>query len=193
MFKVNNLKAQHATCWDTLNFDCFSDNGDRNDFKKLDNLYADSIFILNTRNLTNWLSSRFKHGHRQCERLNRPKNWAYPCTTDLALRWINERESYYSQVLDYFKDRPGKLIILSIEQPSWKQFLSDELKIINKDFVNRNVNQLTDADYSNQIVDCINEAFTRLNYTNEQRGDLLLMSDELSSLYLSIYKNNIQM
>ena len=59
LFKVNNLKSQHTTNWDLPNYDCFSDNGNLNDFKKLDNLYKDSIFILNTRNLTNWLSSRF--------------------------------------------------------------------------------------------------------------------------------------
>lgn len=193
LFKVNNLKSQHTTNWDISNYDCFSDNGNLNDFKKLDNLYKDSIFILNTRNLTNWLSSRFKHGHRQCERLNRHKNWAYPCTFDLALKWINERESYHLQVLDYFKDRPGKLIILSIEQPNWKQFISDELDIINKNFENKNVNQLTDADYSNQIVDCINKAFAHLNYTHTQRNALLLMSDKDTNKYLTTYKNNIRM
>ena len=37
LFKVNNLKSQHATTWDLANYDCFSDNGNLNDFKKLDN------------------------------------------------------------------------------------------------------------------------------------------------------------
>ena len=193
LFKVNNLKSQHTTSWDLSNYDCFSDNGNLNDFKKLDNLHKDAIFILNTRNLTNWLISRFKHGHRQHERLNRDKNWAYPCTTELALEWINDRETYYSQVLDYFKDRPNKLIILSIDQPNWKQFISVELEIINKDFANRNMIELHDDAYFARIVNCINYAFIKLNFTNEPRNTLLFMSDELSSQYVCIYKNNIIM
>ena len=193
LFKVNNLKSQHTTNWDLANYECFSDNGNLNDFKKLDGLYKDSIFILNTRNLTNWLSSRFKHGHRQCERLKRNKNWAYPCTPELALEWIKERETYYLQVLDYFKDRPNKLIVLSIEHLNWKQFISGELGMVNKEFKNRNVIELHDVDYYNRMVNCINDAFIKLNYTNEQRNGLLFMSKELTNKYLGIYKNNISM
>jgi len=191
LFKVNNLKSQHTTKWDLANYDCFLDNGNLNDFKKLDNLYKDAIFILNTRNLTNWLISRFKHGHRQCERLQRNKNWAYPCTHELALEWIKNRETYYLQVLDYFKDRPNKLIILSIEHPNWKQFISYELGIVNKDFQNRNVIELHDDDYYARIVNCINDAFIKLNYTNEQRNGLLFMSENMTNQYLGMYKNNI--
>jgi hypothetical protein len=143
---------------------------------------------VNTRNLTNWLISRFKHGHRQCERLKRDKNWAYPCTPELALQWIGERETYYLQVLDYFKDRPHKLIILSIEDPNWKQFISDELEIMNKDFKNRNVIELHDDVYFASMVNCINDTFTALNYTQEHRNSLLLMSNDP---YLDMYKNNI--
>jgi hypothetical protein len=188
LFKLNKLKSQHATRWDLSNYDCFSDNGNLNDFRQLDNLYKDAIFILNTRNLTNWLISRFKHGHRHHERLNQDNNWAYPCTPELALQWIGERETYYLQVLDYFKDRPHKLIILSIEPPNWKQFISDELEIVNKDFQNRNVIELQDDAYYARIVNCINDAFTTLNYTQEHRNSLLLMS---KNPYLDMYKNNI--
>ena len=191
LFKVNNLKSQHTTNWDLSNYDCFSDNGNLNDFKKLDNMHKDSIFILNTRNLTNWVSSRFKHGHRQHERLKRDKNWAYPCTPELALQWIADRENYYSQVLNYFKDRPNKLIILSIDHPNWKQFISAELGISNKDFKDRNVIELHDINYRALMVNCINDAFKKLNYTTEQRNSLLFMREGLTNQYLRMYKNNI--
>jgi hypothetical protein len=191
LFKVNNLKSQHATSWDLPNYDCFSDNGNLNDFKQLDNLYKDAIFILNTRNLTNWLISRFKHGHRQHERLQRDNNWAYPCTSELAAQWIKDRETYYLQVLDYFKDRPNKLIIISIEDPNWKQFVSDELGIDNKDFQNRNVIELHDATYYALMVNCINAAFATLNYKNKQQHSLLCMSFKQTNQYLRMYKNNI--
>ena len=193
LFIVNNLKSQHTTNWDLANYDCFSDNGNLNDFKKLDSLYKDSIFILNTRNLTNWLSSRFKHGHRQCERLKRNKNWAYPCTNELASQWIYDRENYYLQVLDYFKDRPNKLIVLSIEDPHWKQFISCELGIVNKEFKDRNVIEMHDIDYYNRMVNCINAAFIKLNYTNKQRNTLLFMSEALTNQYLRMYKHNINL
>lgn len=191
LFRTNDLKSQHATDWDLSNYDCFSDNGNLHDFKQLNNLYKDAIFILNTRNLTNWLISRFKHGHRQSERLNRNKNWAYPCTSELASQWINDRELYYSQVLEYFKDIPDKLIILSIEDPNWKQFISDELGIHNNDFKNRNVIEINDTDCYNRMVNCVNEAFTKLNCTNEQQQHTrLFISDEQTNQYLGIYKNN---
>lgn len=191
LFKVNNLKSQHATSWDLENYDCFSDNGNLNNFRQLDNQYKDAIFILNTRNLTKWLISRFKHGHRQCERLQRNTNWAYPCTPELALQWIKDRETYYLQVLDYFKDRPHKLIIVSIDHDNWKQFLSAELGIVNKDFQNRNVIELHDDAYYALIINCINYAFTKLNNTNKQRNSLLLMSENVTNKYLRMYKNNI--
>ena len=191
LFITNNLKSQHSTDWDLPNYDCFSDNGNLHDFRQLNNLYKDAIFILNTRSLTNWLISRFKHGRRQSERLNRNKNWAYPCTTKLALQWINDRDMYYLQVLEYFKDMPNKLIILSIEDPNWKQFISDELGIHNAVFQNRNVIELDDNEYYTHIVNCINEAFEKLNYTNKERDLLLFVSDNQTNQYLDMFKNNI--
>ena len=192
LFMTNNLKSQHATVWDLSNYDCFSDNGNLQDFRQLNNMYKDAIFILNIRSLTNWLISRFKHGRRQSERLNRNKNWAYPCTSELALQWINDRELYYANVLEYFKDMSNKLIILSIEDSNWKQFISDELGIHNTVFKNRNVIELHDAEYYEHIVNCINDIFTKLNYTNKQQNSLLFASDEQTNRYLRLYKNNVQ-
>lgn len=191
LFITNNLKSQHATHWDLSNYDCFSDNGNLHDFRELNNLYKDAIFILNTRSLTNWLISRFKHGRRQSERLNRNTNWAYPCTTELALQWINDRELYYVDVLEYFKDMPNKLIILSIEDSNWKQFISDELGIHNAVFKNRNTIELDDTEYYNHILNCVNDAFKKLNYKNKQRNSILFVNCKQTNNYLGMYKNNI--
>ena len=70
LFLENNLTSQHTTRWNTDKYECFSDNGHLNNYKKLDLKYENSIFILNVRELDKWLISRFNDyvGHVVCSR-----------------------------------------------------------------------------------------------------------------------------
>lgn len=76
LFLENNLTSQHfglsKSKWNTDNYQCFSDNGNLHNYKELDLKYENSIFILNVREIDNWLISRFKHGVRDKE------SWGIP-------------------------------------------------------------------------------------------------------------------
>ena len=111
LFCENKLKSQHdGSKWETDKYTCFSDNGNLRNYRELDLKYKNSIFILNVRELDNWLISRFKHGLRR----GKKPNWAYPCTREKCIKWVNEREKFHMEILDYFTERPKKIIIVNI-------------------------------------------------------------------------------
>ena len=118
LFEVNNLKSQHTDKkWDLENFTCFSDNGNQRNYPELYSTYPNSIFILNVRKLNDWLLSRFKHGYNIST--EKPINWAYPPTTDLCIEWIQSREEHHLNILNFFKDKPHRLIVISIDNDNW--------------------------------------------------------------------------
>jgi hypothetical protein len=110
-------------------FDAFSDGGCPS-IKNLDELYPDALFILNTRPLKRWVLSR----HKAVERSRRAVGWALTKYVPLGfiawiinrwvldnreaavLRWIRIRNSYHEHVIRYFSDRPGKLLVVNIEE-----------------------------------------------------------------------------
>lgn len=190
LFIKNNLTSQHnGNSWDLDSYQCFSDNGNLTNFQELDKKYPNSIFILNTRKLNKWIISRFKHGLRQSENKNRP-NWAWPCTTELANKWINDREKHYLNLLEYFKNRPHKLIIVSIEKSDWTQFITSQLNLQNYDFEPRNVIELTNQ--HDNIIDCVNQTFNALNYTDDEKENILFKNKKTTRNYIKLYKNNIK-
>jgi hypothetical protein len=101
--------------------------------KNLDQLYPQALFILNTRPLKGWIVSR----HKAVQRSRAAVRWALTKYLPLGwiagtingwvldnsgaamLQWIRIRNSYHAHVIDYFKDRPGQLLILNIEDPDF--------------------------------------------------------------------------
>jgi hypothetical protein len=192
LFLKNNLKSQHDTVWQINNFDCFSDNGDLNNFKKLDMDYPNSIFILNTRSLNKWLISRFQHGITEKWSNGLETNWAYPCTSQLCKSWINYRETYYLDILNYFKKKPDKLIIVNIEKDNWLQFISLNLdfKVHNVDAENVSNKNKNTEEYKN-ILNVVNNTFTEISYDDKERKNILFRDPVIIKPYLKMYKNNI--
>ena len=192
LFLKNNLKSQHDTVWQINEFDCFSDNGDLNNFKKLDVDYPNSIFILNTRSLDKWLISRFQHGITEKWSNGLETNWAYPCTSELCKSWINKRETYYLDILNYFKKKPYKLIIVNIENDNWLQFISSNLgfkfyHVYSENVSNKNKNT---EEYKN-IENIVNDTFNEISYDNKERKNILFRDPIIIKPYLKMYKNNI--
>ena len=77
------------------------------DFNFLDINFPNSKFILNTRNLDDWLLSRLNHNkpsYYKSEKKNLDE-------IDL-LRWCNYRNNHYKNIYDYFKNK--ELLILNI-------------------------------------------------------------------------------
>lgn len=127
-------------------FDAFSDGGCAS-IKNLDDLYPEALFILNTRPLKHWVLSR----HKAVERSRRAVHWALTKYVPLGfvawiinrwvldnreravMRWIRIRNSYHEHVMCYFKDRNGKLLVVSIEEADFAarlaRFLGAEASI----------------------------------------------------------------
>lgn len=185
LFQKNNLKSQHASKWKTNDFDCFSDNGNFNDYKNLDKKYNNVIFILNTRFLNKWLISRFKHGLR-----NKIKpNWAFPYTEEKCKEWIETRETYYLEILDYFSNCPEKLVIVNIEKDGWENYIASLLKFKVKQITPKNVHKTNKENRSHiKIIDLVNKTLKNLNYNKKH---ILIRDLTLLDKYLKLYKNYV--
>ena len=185
LFLKNNLTSQHTTRWDTDKYECFSDNGDLNNYKELDLKYENSIFILNVRELDKWLISRFKHGLR----VKHKPNWAYPNTREKCIDWINYREKYHMEILDYFTERPEKIIIVNIERKGWIKYLCSQLHFKNNNIKSKNVNKTDKNNKEHQnISKLVNKTLEELNY---DKKTILFSNKVLLDKYITIYNNYI--
>ena len=189
LFLVNKLKSQHATPWNPDMFQCFSDNGNMNNFKQLDKNYPDATFILNVRSLDKWLKSRIAHGYHEYLK-NKEPNWGYPCNISKCKSWIEAREKHHSELLEYFKDRPHKLIIVNIEKDNWEQYISDILGLKVKSIPPKNVSKI-DKDKIPFAFKSMNKTFKQLGYSDIDKQNILLRNRTLSDTYITMYRNNI--
>ena len=187
LFLKNNLTSQHTSKWDTDKYMCFSDNGNLNDYKNLDLKYENSIFILNVRELDKWLISRFKHGLNN--NLQKKQNWAYPYTREKCIEWINIREQYHMEILDYFTERLEKLIIVNIDRKGWINYLCSQLHFKNNNIESLNINKLSYNIRDHiEICELVNKTLEELNY---DKKTILFPNKELLNKYITIYNNYI--
>lgn len=187
LFEANDLSSQHSREWDDDVYTCFSDGMLwLNKIKRLKLKHPNSIFILNIRPLRAWLLSRFRHGLRMNQA------WAYPCTSQLCITWINNREEYYNQVLEWFKGAPDRLIIVDITNPNWMQYISEILDFKQTDIPSENVFAI---DYQNSgerdIIQIVDSTLDDLQYTQEERDNILFRDTSLTEHYCRIYRNNL--
>ena len=112
-------------------------------FDLLDKQYPDSKFILNTRSVDNWISSRLNHtnGYKIINRkvvelippepyyithLNMYKIQSIPALVNI---WRAEWNTHHKKVKQYFKNRSKDLLIFDIENDSFEkivEFFKDE-------------------------------------------------------------------
>lgn len=122
VFRAAGLHAVHGTKWRKskfsltyCNYQAFSD-GPPTDFPLLDRRIKGCKFILNVRDLNEWIDSRLEHiRHTQSKgRISKTKTWQI---NDFAVKsWIVNRGIYHLSVLDYFKDRPSDLLVVNFIQ-----------------------------------------------------------------------------
>jgi len=126
-FSKNGLSALHAgdSPWKIEKFQCFSDNGNKRDWKKLSETYPNSIFILNTRRMDKWIISRSKHYSFSKWKVPRK----YPPSTKLFKEWILKRHNHYTEVLEFFKKSPDRLYIVDIDKEGWIEYLAKMLTL----------------------------------------------------------------
>ena len=192
LFLANKLKSQHATIWQPNQFKCFSDNGNLNNFKKLDRKYPGATFILNVRSLDKWLKSRILHCYSFYLKSNKP-NWGYPCSMEMCKSWIELRQTHHLKILEHFKNRPCKLIIVNIEKDNWEQYISDILGFKIKSVAPANVSKFFEKKVSPspKIFKSLYEIFRAIGYNDSEKSNILIRDSTLVDKYIKIYRNNI--
>ena len=149
-------------------------------FIELYNQYPNAIYVLNTRSLKKWLISRYKHGFA---RNNGNPNWAWPIDEKLTIKWINDREKYYNNIINFFSNKIEQLIIINIEKPFWQKellsFLSIEENVPNK-LLNKRDKSI------NSIISHVDHILNKLEYNNHD-AILLYTNPEC----ISKFKNNL--
>jgi hypothetical protein len=184
LFLNNGLRSQHDSLWDLLNYDCFSDGkfSQIGEFSELYKQFYNSIFILNTRNLRNWIISRFNHGYRGYINGNSDRNM-YPYTEDKIIRWVEYYNNHYLSVLNFFKDDPDKLIIVSIDDPNWISYLSDQLHFKINNIYSTNIHP--PCEKQDEIISLVDTTFERIN------GKCILKDTNQLDHLLKLYRNNL--
>jgi hypothetical protein len=131
LFKNLGINSTHDCCnIPVLNiidkYDSFTD-GDHFNFQEYYKKYPDSLFILNTRTIKNWLISRYKHA----EHHNFTDCWCWPVSEEKTNEWITSRETHHNNILQFFKNKPNKLLIINIEKNGWEDVVIKYLQNFN--------------------------------------------------------------
>lgn len=122
LFQKLNINSIHTTkpVLEIIDkYDAFTD-GIHTNFKEYYNKYPNSLFILNTRPIKSWLTSRYKHS--KCH--NFEKCWCWPISEKKTNKWIIDFEKHFNNVLDFFSNKPDKLLIVNIEKEGWENIVS---------------------------------------------------------------------
>lgn len=184
LFQENDLRTQHVSRWDVPYYTCFADNGDRNDFKKLDENYPNSLFILNVRPLRDWLISRFKHGLRE-----KSPNWAHPYSIEKCNKWFSDREKHHGELLSHFQSSPDKLIVINTNKPSWQNYVADFIGLKKRKVRSRNIHATKDDDQDHINILNLVDSFFASN-TDVKEESLILADKSLEDKYLKRFVNN---
>lgn len=110
-FQKLGLRSFHGGTYDSR-IEAFSDGRYYKQFQELDKLAPGSKFILNTRDLREWIISRIKH----CERGHYTPDFENDnlCDPDRIREWVQQRWDLHHDILEYFKDRPDDLLIFNV-------------------------------------------------------------------------------
>jgi hypothetical protein len=92
-------------------------------FREMDIQYPNSRFILNIRNVDNWIRSRIYHGDGSY--LNVVMENLQLSKDEVSKKWRKDFQKHYKSVTEYFKDVPNKLLVMNIETDDCAQKLVD--------------------------------------------------------------------
>ncbi len=98
-FQKLGLCSFHGGSFDSR-IDAFSDGRYFEQFIELDKLCPNSKFILNTRDLRDWIMSRIKH----CQRGHYTPGWETDsrCDANRIREWVQERWNLHQRIYQYF-------------------------------------------------------------------------------------------
>jgi len=84
-------------------------------FKELDQQYPDSKFILNTRNVDNWVGSRLRFQNKKYRSCIHGDDY-HKDEAELVACWKSDWHDQHRDVKEYFRDRPSDLLVFDIEK-----------------------------------------------------------------------------
>lgn len=180
LFGQLDLKSQHdRKNWDLKDYQCFTDGFHYNKkFIEYHKMFENSLFILNTRPLNNWLKSKSKHGYLYAPRGIWPPNYTQ------YIEWIQQRDTHFNEVINYFSDKNHKLLICNIEKEGWENFIASNIsKDKSKTYSvheNRIQESKIDPSIRSLIDEELNKAYLDLKYTDEDKIKLLPANNNIS-------------
>lgn len=162
-------------------FQAFSD-GPPEDFRHLDATFPRSKFILNVRDLDEWLDSRVEHVRfrRKDPKYKSKMSQGKEPDVDMLVSWIQRRQKYHLDVLSYFHDRPSDLMVVNyISNEKGAEliagFLGFDTDGIAKPYERSTPKTRTQGRLRNSSL--IEEAFNRLDImSDDHRSDVLCRS-----------------
>ena len=191
MFLELGVKSQHSREWNLNEYESFFDGhtyrDGSGDFTKLYSKYENPLFILSTRSLGGWIFSLNKHINRQFMTWKKEKSF-WPPSVEYNIKEINRRKNHYYDVLDFFKNDPSKLIVVSIDKPNWLSFVAESAGFSYEKDIRKNVleeNTLL-PEHLKLIKDTLNETYTKYEMTEND-----IKSLHLDENLISLYKNNL--
>ena len=167
---IRNDEEKNREIW--LNQHKFFTDSERHNFMYLDTKFINSIFILNTRNLFDWIKSRYKwlwytrinrtlienigDGKNKDDKFNHPfDKCIHEDKTEIIIEFIIKRNIYYKKIYDYFISNDKKYI-----RPV-------ENEIINNKFIFMNINNIDSfAKYLNLEYSPSDKYFKNINNIN---------------------------
>ena len=119
-FVNSGFQAVHNTKWAEKplqirylsSYRAFSDGGPKH-FDQYDAVFPRSKFILNVRNLDEWIDSRLEHIRYLSQEYGKKGTGNWTDTPESVQQWIVERNQHHLKVLKYFENRPKDLLIIN--------------------------------------------------------------------------------
>lgn len=119
LFKTLGYLSYHGTAWRKTSrlwiyygYDAFCD-GVPDDFAKLDRMFPGSKFILQVRNLDEWIDSRLDHIRREPNKDRKDFDDDWNMSDEAVYSWVRKRNIYHASVLRHFAERPGDCLTLN--------------------------------------------------------------------------------
>jgi hypothetical protein len=101
-------------------YDAFQDNPWPLLYKELDKAYPHSKFILTLRDTESWYQSISAHFKNKSTAM---RKWIYGIGSPQASKsqYIKRYETHNKDVQNYFKDRPGDLLVMNLKEDGWEK------------------------------------------------------------------------
>ena len=166
--------------------------------------FSNALFVLNTRNLSDWIKSRLKHYHlipyAPLDPKRVPKRWGEKCLDPVcfltAMGCVNQRTDFYRSVYNIFKGSDN-LIVLDVADPLFYSYISKEVDIdIVYDGTHYNTTKKTkrfDMRATKLMEATIRHVLDTITayYNGKDMNTKLTLDDDLNKCLLT-FKNNIK-